>query len=147
MSFKPIRTFLENRLLEVDRDFEVQDDAFGLETLGSNELDKRYHIFYGNVATTLDNQHTTDDVVSATVSLYFRGYRTATDALDDSMDLANAYRLNCLKISALTNQDFIKRVVCNSILAEPLESNDNFIKITLQFSIRVIFGTAINFDY
>ena len=146
MSFKPVRTFLEQRLLEVDSDFEAHEDAFNLDNVGSNDFNKRYHIFYGNVATSLDNQHTTNDVVSATVSLFFSGARNATEALDDAMDLANQYRLNCLKIGYLRSQDFIKRVVCNSIVAEPIESNDNQIKITLQFSINIIFGTAINLN-
>ncbi len=146
MSFKPVRSFLESRLLEVDRDFEVHDDAFSFDNIGNNDFDKRYHIFYGSVNTSVDNQHTTNDVVNATVTLFFRGYRTATESLDESMDLANTYRLNCLKIAPLREQDFIKRVVCNSIQAEPLESNDNSIKITLQFSINVIFGTAVNLN-
>lgn len=146
MSFKPVRSFLEARLLEVDSDFEVHDDAFSLENIGNNDFNKRYHIFYGNVATSVDNQHTTNDIVNATVTLFFRGYRNATESLDESMDLANTYRLNCLKIAPLRAQDFIKRVVCSSIQAEPLDSNDNSIKITLQFSINVIFGTAVNLN-
>ena len=146
MSFKPVRSFLEARLLEIDRDFEVHDDAFSLENIGNNDFNKRYHIFYANVATSVDNQHTTNDVVNATVSLFFRGYRNATESLDESMDLANTFRLNCLKIAPIRAQDFIKRVVCNSIQAEPLDTNDNSIKVTLQFSISVIFGTAVNLN-
>lgn len=146
MSFKPVRTFLESRLIEVDSDFEVHDDAFSFENIGNNDFNKRYHIFYGNVATSVDNQHTTNDVVNATVSLFFRGYRNATESLDESMDIANSYRLNCLKIAPLRDQQFIKRVVCSSIQAEPLDTNDNSIKITLQFSINVIFGTAVNLN-
>lgn len=146
MSFKPVRSFLEARLLEVDSDFEVHDDAFSLENIGNNDFNKRYHIFYGNVATSVDNQHTTNDIVNATVTLFFRGYRNATESLDESMDLANTYRLNCLKIAPLRAQDFIKRVVCSSIQAEPIDTNDNSIKVTLQFSINVIFGTAVNLN-
>lgn len=146
MSFKPVRTFLQDRLLEVDSDFEVHDDAFSLDNVGNNDFDKRFHIFYGNVNTTLDNQHTTNDLVNATVTLFFRGYRNATEALDNSMDIANLYRINCLGISYLRGQDFIKRVVCNSIVAEPLDTNDNSIRITLQFSINIIFSTATSLN-
>lgn len=146
MSFKPVRTFLTDRLLEVDQDFEAHADAFSTENIGSNDIDKRFHIFYGNVETSVSNQHTTNDIVNATVSLFFRGYRDATEALDEAMDLANDYRLNCLSIEPLRGQNFIKRVVCNNILAEPLDTNDNQIKITLQFAINVIFGTALDPD-
>ena len=146
MSFKPIRTFLSNRLLEIDRDFEVHDDPFTNDTIGNLDFDKRFHIFYGNVVGTVSNQTTTKDTVTAKVTLFFRGFNSSSEALDDGMDLANEYRLNCLRMNKLTGQSFIKRVVCTNIDAEPLDTNDNAIRIILQFSIDVIFGTSINLN-
>lgn len=146
MSFKPIRTYLENRLLEVDSDFEVFDQAFNNDQIGDADFNKRYHIFYGSVATTASNQNTTQDVVTATVSLYFRGYRDTSEALDESMDIANEYRINCLRQSFLKNETHIKRVVCTNIVAEPLPTNDLAIKIQLSFNISIIFGTGVNLD-
>jgi hypothetical protein len=146
MSFKPVRTFLAARLTEVDPDFEVHEDAFSDDNIGDLDFDKRFHIFYGNVTTTVANQNTTQDTVNARVSLFFRGYRSGAEALDDAMDLANQYRINCLRVNKLTGQTFIKRVVCTNIEAQPLESNDNAIKIILSYSISVIFGTGINLD-
>ena len=146
MSFKPVRNFLSNRLLEIDSSFEVFSDAFSDVNIGSNDFDKRFHIFYGNVATTVSNQLTTQDVVTATVSLFFNGYRDATEALDDSMDIANEFRLQCLKPVFLKNESHIKRVTCDNISASPVDTNDNSIKITLTFSISMIFGTGVNLD-
>lgn len=146
MSFKPIRTYLENRLLEVDSDFEVFDQAFNNDQIGDADFDKRYHIFYGNVTATTANQNTTQDIVNAVVSLYFRGYRDTSEALDESMDIANQYRINCLRTNFLKTESNIKRVVCNNITAEPLPTNDLAIKVQLSFSISIIFGTSINLD-
>ena len=147
MSFKPIRTFLTDRLIEIDSDFEEFDQGFNSEQIGANDLDKRFHIFYGNVTTTSANQNTTQDVVNAVVSLYFQGARTSTEALDDGMDIANRYRIECLKRMNYAGLMFIKNVVCNSIIAEPVDStNDNSIKITLTFSISVMFGVGLNLD-
>lgn len=147
MSFKPIRTFLENRLLAVDSDFEVYDQGFENSNVGANDFDKRYHIFYGSVATTSANQNVTNDVVTAIVTLYFQGARTSREALDDAMDLANEYRVECLKRTNYSTQTFIKNVVCSSIVAEPIaDSNDNAFRISLTFSISIIFGIGLNLD-
>jgi hypothetical protein len=147
MSFKPIRTFLEDRLLDLDNEFEVFDQAFNSEQVGNNDFDKRYHIFYGRVDTTAANHNVTNDSVTANVTLFFRGERTATEALDNAMDFANEYRIECLKRVNYVNLTFIKNVVCNSIVAEPIaESNDNAIKIILEFNISVIFGIGVNLD-
>jgi hypothetical protein len=146
MSFKPIRTFFQNRIAEIDSDFTEHEDAFSFENIGANQLDKKYHIFYGNVTTTSSNQNTTSDVVSAQVSLFFSGYRTGAEALDSAMDVANEFRINCLRRSKYQNEVFIKNVVCQTIEAIPLNTNDNAIQVRLSFNISVIFGTGINLD-
>lgn len=147
MSFKPVRTFLKDQLLKIDSDFEAYENAFNNDEIGANDYNKKYHIFYGRVDTTAANHNVTNDVVTATVTLYFDGSRTSEEALDDAMDLANLYRMECLKRENYISQNFIKNVVCKSIVAEPLaDTNDNSIKIILEFSISVIFGIGLNLD-
>ncbi len=92
MSFKPIRTFLEDRLLDLDNDFQVYAKPFSDDEIGANNYDKRYHIAYGPVQATTANQNVTQDVVSATVELYFTGKRDETELLDNA-------RQWCQKIS------------------------------------------------
>jgi hypothetical protein len=146
MSFKPIRTFLSARLLAVDSNFEVFDNAFNSEQIGNNDFNKRYHIFYGEVASTSAN-NLTSDIVTSTVTLYFSGSRTSEEALDDAMDLSNLFRMECLKRESYSSLQFIKNVVCDSIRAEPIEaSNDNAIKIVLTFRINMMFGIGANLD-
>lgn len=146
MSFKPIRQFLTDRLLEIDSDFEVYDATFANDFVGDNDFNKRFHIFYGNITASVANQNTTTDVVNASVRLFFRGYRDSNESLDNALDLANQYRVNCLRMSKLIGQVHIKRVVCNSIIAEPLPENDQQFTVTLQLSITYICGTGINLD-
>lgn len=146
MSFKPVRQYLTDRLLEVDSDFEVYDATFANDFVGDNDFNKRFHIFYGNITATVANQNTTTDTINAVVTLYFRGYRDSNEALDAAMDIANEYRMNCLRQSKLAGQIHIKRVVCNSIAAEPMPENDQQFKVLLSFSIQYICGTGINLD-
>lgn len=146
MSFKPIRTFLTDRLIEIDSDFTVFDNGFNSDQVGSDNYNKRFHIFYGSVATTTSNQNTTTDNVTATTTLYFSGSRNSTDELDSAMDIANQYRINCLRRAKYAGQTFIKNVVCQSIEAEPLETNDNAIMIKLTFNILIVFGLNIDLN-
>lgn len=146
MSFKPIRTFLTDRLVEIDSDFTVFDNGFTSDQVGSDNFNKRFHIFYGNVATTSSNQNTTSDVVTATTTLFFSGSRNSTDELDEAMDIANKYRINCLRRNKYSGQTFIKNVVCQSIEAIPLDTNDNAISIKLTFNISIIFGLELDLN-
>ena len=146
MSFKPIRTYLTDRLTEIDSDFTVFDNGFNSDQIGDNNFNKRFHIFYGSVATTASNQNTTTDVVTAVVNLFFSGSRNSTDELDEAMDFANQYRINCLRRTKYAGQTFIKNVVCQLIEAEPLDTNDNAIRIRLTFNISIIFGLNVDLN-
>lgn len=132
--------------MEVDPAFKVHDDAFSTANIGLNNFDKRYHIFYGNVTATVANQNTTQDNVQSIVTLHFKGKRNATEQLDEAMDIANKYRMQCLKPQFLKPQQFIKRVFCESIEAIPLDTDDNSIQIRLTFNISIIFGTGIDLN-
>lgn len=133
-------------MIEVDRKFQPHNDAFNNDNIGANEINKRFHITYNDVSATVANQNTTQDNVTMTVSLFFSGARDATEALDSAMDVANEYRMNCLRMKHLTTQHFIKRVVCTNIKPEPLVSNDNAIKIILTFNVQIIFGTGVDLN-
>ena len=54
------------------------------------------------------------------------------------MDVANEFRINCLRRSKYQNEVFIKNVVCQTIEAIPLNTNDNAIQVRLSFNISVI---------
>ncbi|HEY9705630.1 MAG TPA: hypothetical protein V6C58_24540 [Allocoleopsis sp.] len=146
MSFRPVREYLKDRLLEVDSDFEPYDEAFENDNLGDNNFDKRFQIFYQVDGATVSNQLTTQDEVTARVTLFFNGSRDSQEEFDSSMDIANVYRIQCLKVDKLRPYTHLKRVVCTSIVPEPLDTNDNMIKIILTFRISMIFGLGVNLD-
>ena len=146
MSFKSIRTFFESRLSEVSPDFQRVDSPFDTESVPLNNYDKRFHIFYGELTPSVANQNVTSDTCTATVILYFEGCRDDVAKLDDAWDMANKFRLICMKPKHLTGSKFIKRIFANSVVAQPLPSNDNLVKITLRFSITAMFGTEDNFE-
>ena len=141
MSLKLIRTYLEDRLQEIDPAFERVEKPFDTEEAGKNNFDRRFHIFYADISGSVANQNTTLDTINGTVVLYFDGGRDDQTKLDVALDVANAFRMRCMNPKLLKNEKFIKRFVANSVIASPLDSNDNQIKITLKFSISAMFGT------
>jgi hypothetical protein len=146
MSFKNIRTFFESRLNETDSEFQRLETPFNIEDPGLNAFNKRFHIFYHALSGSVANQNATQDTVNAVVTLYFDGLRADVEALDNSFDLANVFRLACMNKKNLVNEKFLKKFVCTGMNATPLDTNENAIKITLAFSISMIFGTQANLE-
>lgn len=151
MSLKPIRKYFKDRFLDAEMlkrggaEYIEHTDAFNTDNIGSFNLDKAYHIFYGSASTSALNHLTTKDTVKATVSIFSKGFRDPNEALDDAMDFANNYRIQCIKPKFATTGQFIKNVVCSSIEASPInQENDNSIVVRLQFSITVVFGIGID---
>lgn len=147
MSFKPVRTFLTNRLLEVDSAFEAYESPFANDYVGDNNFDKRFHIGYNQITTTVANQNVTNDIVAAQVTLFFRGGRdNQENPLDEATDIANKFRINCLRPRFVRAETHIKNVVCTSIASQPLDGNDQAFKIVLSFNINTIYGLAVDLD-
>jgi hypothetical protein len=147
MSLKPIRQYFKDRFTAMDSQYVEHTDAFNTENIDGLNLDKAYHIFYGSAQTSSLNHLTTKDNVSTTVSIFSKGYRDPIEALDDAMDFANHFRLECMNPKLATTGQFIKNVVCTSIEASPINTqNDNSIVVRLQFNVTVIFGIGINLN-
>jgi hypothetical protein len=140
MSFSQVRSYFKTRIAALDAEFEEHEDAFNQDNIGAYNFNKAYHVFYSPVSSGPLNHSSTDDSVTALVSLFFSGDRTPQAALDTAMDFANTYRLACVKPENAMVGTNIKNVVLNNIVAEPLESNDNAIVIRFDFTVRMVFG-------
>lgn len=145
MSLKPIRQYFKDRLMTLDSNYVEHTDAFNTDNIGDLNLDKAFHVFYGNAETSALNHLTTLDTIRVTVSLFAKGFRDPIEALDDAMDFANKFRIECIRPAFATTGQVIKNVVCTSINASPINSeNDNSIVVRLEFRVTVIFGIGIN---
>ena len=145
MSLKPIRQYFKDRLSSLDTNYVEHTDAFNTDNIDGLNLDKAFHIFYGSANTSALSHLTTKDTINVTVSIYSKGYIDPAEALDDAMDFANTFRIECIKPMYACTGEFIKNVVCNTIKASPInKENDNSILCRLEFSVTVIFGIGIN---
>lgn len=139
MSLSQVRTYFVTRIAALDSEFEEHQDAFNQNNIGAYNFNKAYHIFYGQVSSGPLNHACTDDAVTASVALFFSGDRDPATALATAMDFAHTFRLACIKPENAMIGTNIKNVVLNSIVAEPLESNDNAIVVRLDFTVRMVF--------
>lgn len=136
-----VRTFIENQIKAVDKKLKAHDDAFNNENISSTKLISTYHIVYTIPSITrIDSVQ--DSTVSATVTFFFREGKSTVSAFDNGMNKVNEIAHKCQSYLSLqefrTTDDFpIQLVESTSIIPEPLENNDNVIKITLGLDLLI----------
>ncbi len=134
-----VRTYLKAQLIATNSDFREWRDGFNRDNIPKSVFNKSFFISYSNSSNNLTSGQMVDDNISATVELFFKGFRDPQEAIDVAMDLAHLFKLRASDPCNFTSG--IKHVVGNSITPEPVVSNDNSIIITLDFSLRMIFST------
>lgn len=139
MKLSQVRDYFRARILEVDTDFKEHRDGFNRDNVPRAAFNKGFHVLPGTLVSDATDMLHLDDNLSVSVQLFFKGFRDVQSAMDEALDKAHDIRLQAIKhAKAMVGQN-IKNVICNSIGAEPLDSNDNAILVTLEFSVRLIF--------
>ena len=138
MAISDVRTYLKNRITDENSSFYEHTDGFNAENVPTNIKTRSFFIEYqqpSNLSTEGDVVH---DQVAATVKLFFKGYRSVKESLDNAMDTCHNIKLRASKISNYTAS--IKRCTCNSVTIEPVDSNDNNMIVTMEFDIEMFFN-------
>ena len=141
-----VRKYLSDTIKSYDKDFTEHKDAFNSDNISKARFDKNYFITY-STSLSEQGQAWLTDTISVTVELAFKGYRCPQEALDNAMDTATEIKLECAKIENITNfriTDDVPLQSCTptSQVAEPLGSNDNSFKITLEFDVTIILANC-----
>lgn len=131
-----VRSFIRSRVLEEDSAFKEWKDGFNSENIPSSILNKSYHVLISNPSNIVTENCLVDDNISAEVKLYFKGGKNIQDALDNAMETAYNIKLRSSNPSNYT--DVIKYVSVDSVIPDPLPTNDNSILITLNYTLRII---------
>ena len=140
MSLSQARTYLKQQIALVDDQLKEWRDSFNIENIPQTNIDNYYHINIESVSTTQQDNWIEDDM-SATVTIFKRGFSEPVTAFDSVIDIANCIRLKVLDPKASLT-DNITSVEVNSVTPEQVdESNDNTIKESIDFSIRLTFYT------
>jgi len=140
MSFSTVRDYFRTQLLALDSDFREHKDAFTISTVAKNTFNKSFHIFITNPNNVETSSCRINDNISVTVQLLFKGGRTSKlqASLDTALDLGHDYKLKASNINNFPVT--IKQVIGNSVIPSPLETNDNSIIITVEFTTLGVFS-------
>ena len=133
MSLKPVRTYLKSRLSDSDSSYKEHKDGFNRDNIPRTSFNKSYHIAINSVDNISNEGGYVESSVSTRVELFFKGFRNIQTAIDDSIDKANDVKLRASNPANWTST--IKGVVCDSISAETLETNDNVVIMIMEFTI------------
>ena len=139
MAISDVRTYLKNRITDENSSFYEHTDGFNAENVPTNIKTRSFFIEYQNPSNLSTEGDLIHDQVTATVRLFFKGYRTVQQSIDSAMDTCHNIKLRASKISNYTAT--IKRCTCNSVTIEPGESNDNNMIVTMEFDIEMFFNT------
>jgi hypothetical protein len=142
MSLSVVRPFFRSVLNS--QGYTEWTDGFNSENIPSTILDKSYHIetfnFTGLRLNQLDQEIETD----VTVSLFFKGYRDSSNAIDVSIQKVEDFIKEVLKPSSRVGQfaNGIKNITLQGFSLEPKDAtNDSLVKASVNFSVFVIIET------
>ena len=138
MAISSVRSYLKSRITDENSSFYEHTDGFSTDNIPTGIKTRAYYIEYqqpSNISTEGDLIH---DQVTATVRLFFKGYRTVQQSIDSAMDTCHNIKRRASKISNYTSD--IKRCTCSSVTVEPVEGNDNNIVVTMQFEFECFYN-------
>ena len=141
MSLSQARSFIKQQISLVEPDLIEWRDSFENENIPQSKIDNYYHIEFGSLSSAPDGNSITDSWTMI-LTIWKRGFVSPVEAFDEILDTANCIRLKIIDPRA-TLTDNIHSIESNSISPEPIdESNDNTIKVSLEFNIKLIFKTS-----
>jgi hypothetical protein len=151
MSYSQIRTYFKNNIAEVKPSFKEWRDALvfdNAQNIPLTLIDSYYHLEISNWASTPSQDLSVQDSFPVTMTIFKNGFNKPTDALDTLMDdalclrqrLINPKNVEIYKVLVSGNIEAVENVSGTALEID--SSNDNIIKIALEFSVRLYFSAT-----
>ena len=148
-SYSSIRKYFNERVGFVDSDLKEWRDALVFEdasNIPSTLLGSRYHIEIGSWSSTPAQDLSVQDSFIVKLTIFKKGFTDPSSALDSLLD-----KSLCIKSDLVNPQNVEVFKVANTSAIEAVENisgspgeidstNDNIIKIALEFNVRLFFG-------
>ena len=147
--YSDIRKYFNKEIQSVDSDLKEWKDALVYDdaaNIPSTLLNNRYHIEIGSWSSTPAQDLSVQDQFSVILSIFKKGFDEPQDVLDELLDKAlciKAQLINPQNVETFkqVNTSAIEAVENTSGTAGEIDStNDNIIKIALEFNVRLYFG-------
>lgn len=141
MSFADIKPYFRAQLSAVGYTNEHLE-AINLDNVPAVTLDRTFHILVAasqGISATLSDQIITASVI---VSVFFAGWASEIQAIDDATEAAEEILKSCVKISArVTGLDTLRNVEFVGHNVQAIDgSNDNIMVLTLEFNALLVFN-------
>jgi hypothetical protein len=137
MSITNIKTYFRTHLDA--NGFSEWTDAFNVNNIPSNILDKAYHIQFDSINGEKmhgENQTTKSIVL---VRMFFKGFRNPNEGIDTALSESNDVILDIMKPTNRFGTD-VKNTKFLTMSLEPVsDSNDNSIVVTSRFEVTTVF--------
>ena len=142
MNWSDVRDYFIAAIAVADSDLREWRDAFNTENVPSTLLDTYYQLTFNGVFATPNQGGWVEDTINLTVNIWKNGCDEPVDALDLLLDKALCIRKESINPQFVETFGF-KGVVENvSVTPFPIdETNDNIIKVELEFNIRNFINT------
>lgn len=141
MSFNLIKPYFRAQLAAVGYTSEHLE-AVNLENVPSVTLDRTFHILVTGsqgVSASLSDQTISANVI---VSVFYAGWVSEIQAIDDATAQAEAILKSCVKISdRVTGVGTLRNVSFTGHSVQPINgTNDNIMVLTLEFNTLCVFN-------
>lgn len=131
---KEIRSYFDRQIRSVDPDLRFDGYVFFNDTISSNNIDKSYKLLIGNVK--ISRRDVINEArVSVTVLIFKVSGTNRVDDFDKVFCKAIALQSKITNQTLITQDDYIKSIFVNSISPEVIESDDNSVRMKLEFEV------------
>lgn len=142
VSYSKVRKYIDSVIATNHPDMRKWNDVFNIENIPSSLIDNGYHVNY-SAQSISRQQRTIETNLTATINFFFKGYNSPTEKMDLSMDKVLTISRDLSSLESIGNfrvTDDYPIQYCNptSQVANPLDTNDNLIIITLELELLVI---------
>ena len=134
-----IREYFRNVVNIVDSDLKELDQVFVDTTIGNTRLDNTYYLEIGEMSIEeIDSQ--LQGEISVVVKLYKHGYNDLVTNFDETYCKAINVHTTAQVFTRSKNGDYIRSVEASSIVPEPIDSDENSMSFTINFSVKVLYN-------
>jgi hypothetical protein len=137
MGLANVRSYFRSRLDGLG--YTEWQDGFAFDNIPETILDRAYHVFIESISGGPINHTHQDTESEVVVRLFYRGYRDAVEAIDQSIDGVETIVSDVCKVANRTAT--LLNVIFDTADFNPLNAeNDNSVFVEMRFSARVILG-------
>lgn len=138
MSFVDVKPYFQERFKTVDPDLNEWQDAFDINNIPAQIIDKAWHIRVGTTSYQGTAHECLGFAAPVDLKVCLKGYRTPYEAIDNAHALADAIIKECCKSTNRLNQANIKNVLPNLVNVREIgPSNDNVVVLEISFNVLI----------